>query len=232
LKRSETRDDLEASSLRPRSCIRNQPLSEAFTLPWEAKQETKMLRTLSYAALIGAALIGGQALAQTTSDPFVKQQAINQWRASKLVGVYVVGADQKTTIGSIRDVLIDHDGNAQAVVIGVGGFLGMGVKNVAVPFKSLQWRTEGRTVAEAAPPTTSGSGNGAPAMKKTDPAATEASQGYPDMAMLDMTKDQLKAAPDFHYAPSPGSEADAGSPTAAQGGAMAPAPANTGTQKP
>jgi hypothetical protein len=188
-----------------------------------------MLRHLSYAALISAALIAGPAFAQTTTDSFVKEQAINQWRASKLVGVNVVGSDQKTTIGAIRDVLIDHDGNAQAVVISVGGFLGMGAKNVAVPFKSLQWRTEGRTVAETAP-MTSASGNAAQPVKKTDAAATEASQGYPDMAMLDMTKDQLKSAPDFHYAPTPGGEAGSAAPSAAQGGALAPAPAS-GTQK-
>jgi hypothetical protein len=178
-----------------------------------------MLRSISYAALIGAALLAAPALADTTNDAFVKQQSIDQWRASKLVGVSVVGADQKTTIGSIKDVLIDHNGNAQAVVIGVGGFLGMGQKSVAVPFKSLLWRTEGRTVAETAPLTTSGSGNGAPAMKKTDPAATEASQGYPDMAMLNMTKEQLQAAPDFKYAPFPGSE-DA--PAAPASGAQKP----------
>ena len=44
-------------------------------------------------------------------------------------------------------------------------------------------------------------------MKETDPAATEASQGYPDKAILNVTLDQLKAAPDFKYAPSPLSEA-------------------------
>ncbi|MBV9907923.1 MAG: PRC-barrel domain-containing protein, partial [Hyphomicrobiales bacterium] len=149
------------------------------------------------------------------NDIFVKQQAIDQWRASKLVGVSVVGSDQKTTIGSIKDVLIDHNGNAQAVVIGVGGFLGMGQKNVAVPFKELQWRTEARTVAESAPASTSGTGNSAPAMKKTDPAATEASQGYPDMAMLNMTKEQLKAAPDFQYAPTPSSGDTSAAPATA-----------------
>ena len=50
------------------------------------------------------------------------------------------GADQEK-VGSIKDVLMDHDGNAKAVVIGVGGFLGIGAKNVAAPFKSMQWRT-------------------------------------------------------------------------------------------
>ena len=39
-------------------------------------------------------------------------------------------------------------------------------------------------------------------MKETDPAATEASQGYPDKAILNVTLDELKAAPDFKYASS------------------------------
>ncbi|WP_246731824.1 PRC-barrel domain-containing protein [Methylocapsa sp. S129] len=183
-----------------------------------------MLKQLGYIGLIGGALVAFPALAQTAGDSFVKEQAINQWRASKLVGVSVMGADQKK-IGKIADVLFDHDGNAQVIVIGVGGFLGMGAKEVGVPFKTMQWRTEGRTVATAGPPATA-SGGGAPATAaKTDPAATEANQGYPDMGVLNMTKAQLQSAPDFHYAPSP--EADAGA-------SAAPPPVSTTpmTQKP
>jgi sporulation protein YlmC with PRC-barrel domain len=193
-------------------------------------QETEMLKTLGYAALIGGTLIAAPAFAQNSNDTFVKQQAMNQWRASKLVGVKIVGNDQKK-IGSIEDVLIDHDGNAQTVVIGVGGFLGIGEKNVAVPFKTLQWQTEGRAVA-VNPPDASPGGVGqtsAPATVKTDPAATEASQGYPDMAMLDMTKQQLQNAPNFHYAATPvvdnpASPAPAAMAPKGDAGALAPAP--------
>ena len=99
------------------------------------------------------------------------------------------------------DVLLDHDGNAQTIVISVGGFLGIGSKDVAVPFKTMKWQTEAREVATA-PPAATGTGT-APATVKTDPAATEANQGYPDVAMLDMTKAQLQNAPDFQYAPDP-----------------------------
>jgi sporulation protein YlmC with PRC-barrel domain len=159
-----------------------------------------MLKQLGIAALIGGTLAMTPAIAQTSSDPFVKQQAINQWRASKLVGVAVMGADQKK-IGKIEDVLVDHDGNAQTIVISVGGFLGIGSKDVAVPFKTMKWQTEAREVATA-PPAATGTGT-APATVKTDPAATEANQGYPDVAMLDMTKAQLQNAPDFQYAPDP-----------------------------
>ena len=38
------------------------------------------------------------------------------------------------SIGDINDLVVAEDGSIEAVVIGVGGFLGMGEKSVAVPF--------------------------------------------------------------------------------------------------
>ena len=199
-----------------------------------------MLKKIGYLALIGGALVALPALAQTSGDAsFVTNQAIDQWRASKLVGVSVMGAEQKS-IGTIEDVLIDHDGNAQTVVIGVGGFLGIGEKAVAVPFKTLHWRTEGRKVADTTAPLTGDTApltadTAAPATVKTvktDPAATEASQGYPDVAILDKTKEQLQHAPNFHYAPAP-AQSDLGTLPSPQNDTRALAPAPTsGVQKP
>jgi hypothetical protein len=145
---------------------------------------------------------------------FVTRQAITQWRVPKLIGVAVYGPDEKQ-IGKIKDVLIDHNGAAQTVVIGVGGFLGFGTKDVAVPFAAIQWRTEGRkvlatdNVSTNPIASTAGQSAGPPPMKETDPAATEASQGYPDKAILGVTVADLKSAPDFHYAPSPLADLDA-----------------------
>jgi sporulation protein YlmC with PRC-barrel domain len=212
-----------------------------------------MGKTLVYATLFSATVLGSGALAQTAEAPnamnppaqaksdqpaqaksdqtsttdaqpaansqapagmtFVTTQPVTQWRAPKLVGVAVYGPDEKQ-IGKIKDVLIDHNGAAQAVVIGVGGFLGFGEKDVAVPFASIQWRTEPRKVPSDQPPTnpvasTSGQTAGPPPMKETDPAATEASQGYPDKAILGVTVADLKSAPDFHYAASPQADVDA-----------------------
>jgi len=45
-------------------------------------------------------------------------------------------------IGEIMDVLVDRDGKASALIIGVGGFLGMGEKDVAVPFNAVQVKTK------------------------------------------------------------------------------------------
>jgi len=150
--------------------------------------------------------------AKPSADTFVTQQEMNQWRAAKLVGVSVYGPDQKK-VGSIKDILMDHDGNAQVIVVGVGGFLGIGSKEVGVPFKSMQWRTEGRAAATNPPPvSTTGAGTGmtpsqGAAPPPPDPKVVEASQGYPDMGVIAMTEAQLKAAPEFHYATETGGAA-------------------------
>ena len=39
----------------------------------------------------------------------------------------------------MKDIVLDKDGNAKLVVIGVGGFLGVGEKNVAYDFNKLEW---------------------------------------------------------------------------------------------
>src|SRR6202046_3032646 len=187
------------------------------------EEEAKMLRTLAYTTLFSTALVGSSAYgadnptapanqpaqaqpaqAQATSGvSFVTSQEKNQWRAPKLVGVGVYGADDKQ-IGKIDDLLLDKNGSAQTIVIGVGGFLGFGKKDVAVPFSAMQWRTEPRKTPATDQPTpmTATSGQQPPPMKERDPAVPEESQGYPDKAILNVTLDELKAAPDFKYASS------------------------------
>jgi hypothetical protein len=77
---------------------------------------------------------------------FLQTEGSDQWRASKLIGASVVGPDDKS-IGDINEILLDKDGGVEAVVVGVGGFLGIGEKNVAIPFDSLNvQRTEGQEI--------------------------------------------------------------------------------------
>ena len=73
-----------------------------------------------------------------TAQPagFMHQQNASEWRGSKLIGASIYGPDNKS-IGDINDVLIGNDGRVTAVVVGVGGFLGVGEKNVALPFQAL-----------------------------------------------------------------------------------------------
>lgn len=61
--------------------------------------------------------------------------------ASYIIGekLYTSASDDAETIGDVNDVVIGPNGTAEAVVVGVGGFLGIGEKNVAVDFDKISW---------------------------------------------------------------------------------------------
>jgi sporulation protein YlmC with PRC-barrel domain len=169
------------------------------------------------AGLIGSALLATAAFAQTattTADraapaPVVaSDSAFNgDWRASKMVGLNVYN-DSNESIGSINDLLADKTGSIKGVVIGVGGFLGMGTHLVAVPFDKVKFVSEPVVTASVAnepsgsssmtgtrPPPSSGVTTGAaPAAPAIKP-----NPWYPDHALFNATKDQLKAMPEFNY---------------------------------
>jgi sporulation protein YlmC with PRC-barrel domain len=48
----------------------------------------------------------------------------------------------QSSIGKIDDVLVSDSGQVTALVIGVGGFLGVDKKDVAVPFSAVKWTTK------------------------------------------------------------------------------------------
>ena len=64
-------------------------------------------------------------------------------RASKLIGSKVYKGD--TSIGQIEDVLVDLDhATVSAVILSVGGFLGLGDKLVAVPVGQIKIGSEAK----------------------------------------------------------------------------------------
>jgi hypothetical protein len=77
------------------------------------------------------------ASAPAAGGSFIAEQDRMQWLASEMIGASVIGPNNEN-IGSINDVVVGENGAVQAAVIGVGGFLGIGKKNVAVPFTALQ----------------------------------------------------------------------------------------------
>mgnify|MGYP001224231817 FL=1 len=77
------------------------------------------------------------ALTPSTGGTFASNQAADEWRSSKLIGMAVYNrANEK--VGDINDLILAPDGKISNAVIGVGGFLGMGEKLVAVSFSDLQ----------------------------------------------------------------------------------------------
>lgn len=91
-----------------------------------------------------AATIDTQTSAMT-GERFITVQAADDWLASRMIGSTVYGpADE--SVGDINDVVVASNGQVKAVVIGVGGFLGIGEKNVAVNPTALQRVTDGDKV--------------------------------------------------------------------------------------
>jgi len=62
---------------------------------------------------------------------FVSAQKPDQWLATKFKGTDVMGSDNQK-IGDVSDILFDKNGKVEAFVISVGGFLGVGSKEVAL----------------------------------------------------------------------------------------------------
>jgi sporulation protein YlmC with PRC-barrel domain len=172
--------------------------------------------------LVGSALLATVAFAQTptaTTDrantaPAAASDSSFQgnWRASKLVGLSVYN-DNNESLGSINDLLMDKDGNIKGVVLGVGGFLGVGEHLVAVAFDKIKFVNEpvaytgvaGGPNANApgtrpAPSTTTGAASTSTNTAPATAAATRSNPWYPDHAVVSATKDQLKAMPEFKYA--------------------------------
>jgi sporulation protein YlmC with PRC-barrel domain len=172
------------------------------------------------AALLSTALMTGVASAQTATankdaaNTSASMHRDGEWRASKLAGVNVYNeANEK--IGDINDVILDKSGKAEKVILGVGGFLGMGEHYVAVPFEKLKWvnepaRSASTSTAPAKAPATNVDSNARTASDGTvrtttgtaaTPSATRAANEnwYPDHAVYNATKDQLKAMPQFKY---------------------------------
>ena len=169
------------------------------------------------AGLVGSALLATVAFAQSPTAPSNPAPTASSsssfqgdWRASKMVGLSVYN-DKNESIGSINDMLTDKDGKIKAVVIGVGGFLGVGEHLVAIPFEKVKFVSEpvaytgaSNTGAPANRPasstTTGASGtNTAPSSSSSSTTMSKPNPWYPDHAVFNATKDELKAMPEFKY---------------------------------
>jgi len=169
--------------------------------------------------LVMSGLMAGTALAQTTTAPSspppspapaatapapsssMARTSSNEWRTSKLIGVNVYN-DSNEKLGSISEMITDKQGKIDKVIIGVGGFLGVGQHDIAVNWDQLKFTDTPvpSTVSSAAP----GSPSTAPSAtvgssSSTMSARSSADNWYPDHAVMSATKDQLKAMPEFKY---------------------------------
>jgi len=76
------------------------------------------------------------AAAPTMSDDYLTTQTSTQVSANAFIGKAVYNTANES-IGDINDLIIEENGGIVAAVVGVGGFLGLGEKDVAVPMSKI-----------------------------------------------------------------------------------------------
>ncbi len=177
-----------------------------------------MTKTFLASTALVLALVATPALAQDKMSPsaspapaasgaVVTAPAAGQWRTSKLVGVDVYNNNDEK-IGDISELITDSSGKIDTVVIGVGGFLGLGQSEVAVKFDQLKFVNEPvarKTAASDTPASSSGNAMNPRPQSSTVGASTTTTaepRMYPDHAVFNATKEQLKAMPQFKYSQS------------------------------
>lgn len=109
----------------------------------------KLLATTALATLVATGAMAQDATAPATTTPptaATEQPAAPAVRAdghlaSNIIGetVYNGTAEDAQNIGKVTDLVLDKDGNVETAVIGVGGFLGLGAKDVTFDFDKMQW---------------------------------------------------------------------------------------------
>ena len=191
--------DLSGTKLRTSSC----------TVCVDSRRNTMISKYLA-TALLTTALMSGLASAQTgttktdATNASTTMHTEGEWRASKLVGVNVYNeANEK--IGDVNEVILDKSGKVANVILGVGGFVGMGEHYVAVAFDKLKWvnepprsTTTARTVSDGTVlDGTAQTTTGAATSTTTSRSANE--NWYPDHAVYNASKDQLLTLPEFKY---------------------------------
>ncbi|HEY8875002.1 MAG TPA: PRC-barrel domain-containing protein [Stellaceae bacterium] len=132
---------------------------------------------------LGLALIGATLICAPLAQTFAADNAPNsaqaaraagslfemkpgQWRATKLTGINVYNNNNEK-IGDVNELIVARDGKVEAVVIAVGGFLGMGEHLAAVPYNQVKWMDGPREQTVGTRTTTTGSGGSTPDTART-----------------------------------------------------------------
>ena len=124
------------------------------------------------------------------------RQAPTDWSAEALIGRTVENTKGEN-LGDINNVVLNEKGDVVAVTIGVGGFLGLGEKDVGVPFDALEFRTE-KTIAEQSADTKPKESKEERAEEAREARAARYDTEHANIqVILDATREQLESAPAF-----------------------------------
>jgi hypothetical protein len=172
---------------------------------WRQEMLRMLLTTATVIALIGSGVyaqsekstgVAAEAISSEGNPKFVAAQRSDQWVFSKFKGTMVVGPDNGN-VGAVSDLLFDPTGKIAGMIVGVGGFLGIGAKNVAIDMSGFDV---------------------VPVASSAGPSAVNSDDANTVKLKVAWTKEQLMDAPNFRYYTPPVS---ASTPPATTGAAPA-----------
>ena len=168
-----------------------------------------MIKPILVATAIGVLMISGGLAQQSNKGgdarKFIAAQSSDQWVFSKFKGSDVIGPNNEV-IGGVNDMLFDKSGKILGMVVGLGGFLGLGQKNVAIDMSAFE------------PVPAASASSQAPVTGSKDPTNIKLKVAW--------TKEELQQAPDFQYFKPPADTAS-GAPPVTTGSGQRPSPAPT-----
>jgi sporulation protein YlmC with PRC-barrel domain len=126
---------------------------------------------------------------------YLTEQAQNQISANDYIGKSIYNGEDKS-IGSVTDLILEENGGIVAAVVGVGGFLGMGQKDVAVPMDKITVTREADSNDIRLTTTeTADALKAAPEFKTLDDQDTAATSGTMDKTTTSSTGGAATTAP-------------------------------------
>jgi|GEM_PF-998415 len=180
----------------------------------------KIISTLAFCGFIAPGLAFGMGPAQKehdkdhgwtttqanldrTSDGFLNSVPKGSVSVANLIGSSVKGQIDNEEIGTIKDILIDSDGTPLAVIVSVGGFLGIGDKDVALGWDSFQLSYEHddglfsstRTTDDDYSDSRTGTTDRDQMQRDQKPARDSKPNEY--VLVTNLTEDALENAPEF-----------------------------------
>ena len=108
-----------------------------------------LLATTAIATLVATGAVAqtstttgtGAPAAAPTEQPTEMVVRADGHLATDLIGktVYNGTGEEAENIGEVNDLVLDEEGEVSAIVVGVGGFLGIGQKEVALEYDLVEW---------------------------------------------------------------------------------------------
>jgi sporulation protein YlmC with PRC-barrel domain len=113
--------------------MENDPAADTMTEPATEMEEAESATEMEETA-------PANDMASDSGEKFFVYEAANQMTSDDLIGSDIKNAAGES-LGDVEQIIVSTDGDLAGVIVGVGGFLGIGEKSVAINFDAITFET-------------------------------------------------------------------------------------------